>query len=359
MPVTPNTLLDLPARIGQRRETVRWQVLDQELNPIGDLDVERQAGAAVVNDTRSAVKRKVRSVTIRDSQDVNLFTDRIAPVWVLEDGTEWDLGVFMFPKVSDVLAASGRSRLGATLFDQGFILDQPTDRTVGISEGGSVYDTIVDIVDRLGFDEQRRVIDRSNAAVADPVGWPAGSQTWGQVLGDLTAMAGAFSPYFDNAGILRVRRVVPVDELSNDDAVTYDLGPSSRVVRDSVVISDNLLSAPNRWVVINTGANEGEIVGVADVDPQAPHSFERRGFRIVEVIRMQGIESTQAAQLAAEGRARESFHSFDEIRFDSAADPRHDTFDLVLFDQQLCREVRWELPLDAGSVMSHEIRVVA
>ena len=89
-------LPDLPSGVGMVSSLVKFEILNRELQVIGQVSPERQP--VVQNNTNSTVKRTLRNFQLREheARDINLFEDRVRPVWTYEDGSEYRMGVFLF-----------------------------------------------------------------------------------------------------------------------------------------------------------------------------------------------------------------------------------------------------------------------
>lgn len=337
----------IPSRAGY----YRYDVLDQDLTRIGELDVSRDKPPKVRNDTTRAIKRTLSGLDVDPITAAELDTigARIRPYAVLEDASTWPLGVFLFVDSSRPRARAGLS-LSGSLHDQGFILDQPNGFTVSYKRGTNIAAALETLADRYGI--HRVSIDGTSRTIEAPIAWPAGATTGRKVADELCEMAGFFSPYFDSAGFLTCRAVpAPGAEVAH---LRY--GDGGRIVADTALESDDLLTAPNRFIAIDDSATGSPIVGVYDLPSSSPISIAQRGFPVSETRSMQGLTDQPAADAAARAMAAESEFSFRLIDFDAIPDYRHDTFDAVLYRGALCRETAWELELDPTAVMTHELR---
>lgn len=354
MTTQPNALLDLAPGIGVRYESVRWDLLTVGGARVGELNVERGASMTVSGD--GSIKRTVNGVRVPADQwaDVDPYRNRLQPVWRLSDGTEWPLGVLFFTGAPTGVDDPEQLVELTSLYDGGLLLDQPITQTFGISQGGSVESAITEIVDRLQIAGIRILNveqDSTDVRAREPVAWPIGTPT-AQVLASLCELAGFYPPHFDNRGTLRLRPA-RAPEVSQADHFYTQRG--GRVAAGSYRRNDNLLDAPNMHVVIATGAAETEITATAEVDYQLPWSRQNRGYAVVEVHRLQGIETTTQAQRMADRFAAASANDAQEIEFTTTPDPRHDIFDVVDFDGVRYLEVGWALPLEPGGAHTHRI----
>jgi hypothetical protein len=350
-------LLDLALGVGQVASTVRFVVCDRLLSPIGEVHPEKTV--SIANDTAGNIMRTLRNLTLLQNEvrSINMFADRLVPVWVLEDGSGvgswggWPLGAFLF---SSRIRRPGsiHSVHEVTLMDQGFQLDQETSRSFGIPLYGNIFHRIVSLVEQAGL--IRYNVEESSQLIGGvPIAWPIGTR-WSEILRQLCLLGGYERPFFDNEGVLQVRRPEP---LSEDTQHTYDLADVSRVKRDSLSDSDNLLDAPNVYIVLNNGAGNNEIMARVEIDPSLPHSVANVGYERPRIVRMQGLADTAHARRVAEALADRDPGQLRTVSFASPPDPRHDTFDSVRFDGALYRETAWSLDCTPGGDHQHSLVV--
>ena len=341
----------LELRVGQRRSTFRFDVLDRALNRIGQ--VSPSSEPVVTNNGARTINRTLDSFALASAADAaafNPYSDRIRPMMVLENGDAWELGVFLFADLSRTPDTPGLYA-EATLVDQTIITDQPTDASVTVAAGANLALAAGELLAAAGITYS---VAPSAATAATGLSWRAGT-TLRAVLADLARLCGFYSPFFDRKGVCRL---VAVPDLAFEPAaVVYKKG--GRVYHASIVESDDSLSAPNRWVVVDTSAgNAAPITGRYEVPSSAPHSFAARGFYITERVEVQGLGSPEEAQTVAASLGRTSGAGFAHLSFVGAPDPRHETFSVVEFDGVKWHEQAWALPCREGAPMRHDLRRV-
>lgn len=354
MPST-DELLDLA--VAKRASSFRFDVLDVALNEVGTADVSAASPPSISNDTDRAIKRQLSGLRMSPAQAAELdpLSSRLRPVMILQDGTEWPLGVFLFSGYDRTRYSWGEVPM-PTLHDQGVILDQACERTISHPPGSLVTDRLGWLLAR--FDLPAGYVIQSSTArtsAKSAMVWPAGT-SYKNILTETAALAGFYSGYFDNAGVLQFRAPGAADGSSGTD-LWYPTRPDgpSRVLAGSVVVSDDLLNAPNRYIVIDSSATDVPVFGWFDVPASAPHSAANRGFIVSSVTDRQGVGSNTNAMNV--GRSLyAAARSYEWLTFDSPPDPRHDTFQTVDFDGVVYRETGWSMTLEAGGKMSHELR---
>lgn len=348
--ITAAELLDL--RSPQLQSTVRFEIVDSLYQHLFDVTPDRESPPQVGNNIHATYKRTLQGLRLgpEDGAEVDPVRHRLRPVWVLQNGARFPLGVFMF-------SSPGRTRTTAgtfhemTLFDQTFLLDQGRRSTFSRRAGSRITAGIRRMLREAGLPEHG--VEESDQTFASPIGWPAGT-TRKQIINDMCAMLGYYSLFFDNAGVPRCLPVPELDVLDPDHV--YELDQTSRVIRDSLTETDDLWESPNVYLVISTSATDTQVAGSYEVPDSHPLSVVNRGYEVVRVIEVQGLETTAQATRRARAAAKQSAAGYQHLEFDAAPDPRHDTFDVVLFDGVLWREQSWNLTLAPGGPHRHHLR---
>lgn len=355
MTAASDALLDLAPSVGQRASTVRFDLLDSALAPIGRVALPADSSRArITMSTTRAIMRDLSGLWLDPVEQaaINPFADRIRPVWILEDGSEFELGVFIFGSMDRVREEWGLDARVAGV-DQTVIVDQPITETVALDQGDGI---------RAALSQQlttalvpQWVIDPAitdDLLVGAPIVWAVGVSRL-QVINDLAALAGAFPLYFDNQGVGQIEVVVEVSDPADH---TYVSGGT--IIAGSMVESDDLLDAPNQYLTIDSASPDAAISGVYDVPDSAPFSFAARGFFVVQVINEQGLVTPEQAVARGLAEYTNASATYQWVQFSSLPDPRHDTFDTVSYLGDLYREQGWALPLAEGAEMTHDLRRV-
>lgn len=358
--LTADQLLDLPTYVGQVGCTFRFDVVDGATGQnLGTVTPISDSPPSLDHDTDSTISRKVQSFNlgVADSAAINPLTDRIAIVMVLGDRarTEFPLGRYMYADTTGARYSQG-VLTSATLFDEMFIVDQKLE--AGFNARGQSCDVaMLRLIDGLPIGAVH--LDATSQTSTNS--WGAGS-TRGTALNELATLGGLFKPWFNNRNELRaIRAFEPGAQLPD-----IDLDDPPRVYRDSIAESDDLLAAPNRYVVVsnNTGGtftDDGQeadppppVVGVYDVPSTAPHSISQRGFVIPDVREIQ-VTTATAAAIYARTLGRQS-DVYQRVELTTAPDPRHDGYDVIRWDGRLWLETGWSMTLRSGGDMRHKLR---
>lgn len=332
----------------------RFDLLDASHGVIGEVHPVRTP--TITQRAAGAVKRSLTSFALPPSEvaEVNPMRDRVRPMLVVAGNAQpYPLGVFVWTDASRRTRTSG-VQLESTLSDYGVRLAQPIAESISFQVGDRHTAALLSVIDAAGFMTANAHVDSTPGTFTAPQAWIGSSSvTYYSVLSTIAIdHAGMFDPYFDGWGRLRLR-VAPnlamtIPELRYDD--------DTRVVRDSVVHSSNLLSAPNRYIVRDSAASVSPITLTYTVPPEAPHSYENRGWYVNRYIDVQGIVSVGQAYDIAAAAYRQDVDFFEEASWSSIVDPRHQSFDVVSLLGLDYLEMEWSI---TGAVMTHKGKRVA
>ena len=294
-------LLTLGNNLGQRAASFRFDLLDKQNSYIRPLTVDMSRPPTITNNINRTVKRTMSGFHLPpyETDQVNTLTQRVRPWMVMQDGSEYPLGIFLFADATRELVLSGSVQLtsgtGEAWWTDGTMADQLATINQGsrginfYGPGHLIYDALVQQLNAANVQTYR--IDATDAVIGDWVVWKPNTNRL-QVINELASMAGMYSLYFDNAGEGVVRQVPTLDAV--EPTFVYQAG--GNVLMNGISESDDQLDAYNTYVVVNSGFTERPIWGEWQVPPEAPHSYANRGFWVVKEINQQGVTSnTQAA----------------------------------------------------------------
>lgn len=350
--------LDLSDYVGQRSSTFRFDVVDGITGMrLGNVTPIRDSVPSLSHDTTRTIKRTLTMAFGKsDTAQLNAITDRIHPYMVFADGVEFPLGKYMFSDLTRQKFTSGKLS-DASLIDESFIIDQPIERsfTVGdVTEGeksGSILQyglSVNTAINRLLRDvNMPKNFEQTNISVTGD--WSFGTSRM-KIFEDLATQGGFFSPWVDNTGTLRL--IVTFEP--NDRDPEFDFDASNAVKYGSVAESDDLLTAPNRIIVVNNQASTLPVYGTYDIPTSAPHSIFNRGFVIADIREMQVLSSVSANIVARNIGIRETV--FESVTLNTAPDPRFDSYNVIKWDNAKWLELAWSMQLIEGGDMQHVIR---
>lgn len=338
-------LLDLEPWVGQRQCTYRFERVNGVTGEVlGQLYPLR--GATLTHDTTRTIKRQLTlNLGVADSAVVEPLTDRILPFMVFPNGAEYPLGRYIFTDQSREVFTSGRLA-NVVLNDEMFLVDQ--EITTGVNSFNRGVSTVVqEVLNALPiFYTMEASSFSSNSSWSIGVGR-------GALLEDLATQGDYFSPWFGNDSLMHwIRSFDPGDGRLPD----FDFDVHSKVLRAGIVETSDLLTAPNKFIVISNAPTDTttEVVGIADVPPSAPHSFANRGFVIARTEDLQILDSAQAAAVAQNFANRQTV--FERTRLSTPPDPRHDSYNVIRWQGDLWLELAWSLTLIEGGAMGHLLR---
>lgn len=336
--------LDLDDSIGIRTATFRFRLSDAVSGEnLGDLTPYVQ-GATLTHDTRRSVKREMSfNLGVEDTESVNPLTDRVE-VFMLIAGQSYPLGRYMFTDDLETVSTGG-DRASIQMVDEMFIVDQPLEASFGNVNDITVMEMILQLLETLPISVNLEP-SPYNASLAAF----AGSRRGG-VLATLAQQGGYETPWMDHNGTFRMIRTVDAATV----VPTFDYDTRHQIYRDSISRSTDILNAPNRFTVISNSADAAAapIVGTYEVPPSAPHSIASRGFVLPSVSDLQADSIQQADAMARTIGLRAT--ATETVTFTTPPDPRHDSYDVVLFEGAQWLEIAWSMSLTEGGDMNHTL----
>ena len=361
-------LLDLAPWVGQRQATYKFRRVNAvtgkdegEIHPI-------RTNPTLSHDTTLTIKRTLQlNLGVEDTAAVNVLQDRILPYMVFPNGTEYPLGRYVFTQQSAQVFTSGELS-NIVLNDEMYVLDQQITEGLDASSLALSLTPGVPAFSGFGTAQVNRgsAISRVLAVIledfdihseveASPFvinqAWGAGANR-GQIIETMALAGDYFSPWFDNNGVMQfIRAFNPATKIPDFD---WDAG--NQVLRADIVRQNDVFNAPNRFVVISNSSATPDtaVFGQADVSPNAPNSFENRGFYVPSVVDVQALSSAQAQAMAENLAERNTI--FETTTLTTAPDPRHDSYNVINWQGNLWLELGWEMTLAEGAPMTHTLR---
>lgn len=356
-----NALIDLDRYVGQRSASFKFFLYDATTGiNIRELHPYRDSAPTLSHDTERTITRQISNLffDVADTAALNVLSNRLRLQMLIDGIAEpFELGIYMFVDQTNLPTTAGLLST-ATMTDEMFIVDQ--EMSSGYSAG--VFDDNGNLMTFTPADQAMRFLLKDlpvrlsiEATPFYSIGsWTMGTNR-GSAIEDLAVDGDYFSPWFGNDGQMHCIRVFdPFNQIPDFD---YDNG--FQVDRNTVALTDDLLQAPNRFIVISNGSASdqfGPVVGVYDVPSSAPHSIANRGFVIPSVTDWQVDLAAQAQAIAANLGQRQTL--FQRVEFETPPDPRHDSYNVFKLFGDLWLEISWELELVEGGTMSHVGRKV-
>lgn len=343
--------LNLSAAVGQMNYTFRFELVNGVTGEhLGDITPIRDA--TLTHNTGQTIKRRLTfHLGKDDTAYVNALTDRInlfqtipfAPNPDRPDG-DWPLGRYMWSDNPRRLSTGGRLA-SPVLQDEMALVDLEVTKAVGGS-GTSIVLVLADVLEGLPI-----AFDAEQSPFLSAQSWGMGTLR-GQILEALATAGDYWSPWFDNNGIMRfVRTFDPARKV-----VDLDLDDGYRVFRQDIIETDELLIAPNRFVVVSNSAGDqtSPVFGVADVPVTAPNSIANIGFVRQKTVDLQVFDAGQAAAIAQSLAVRAAI--FEQVALSTPADPRHDGYNVIRWQGHQWVELGWSMTLVPGQPMTHSLR---
>lgn len=342
------SILDLPAERGQRSASFTFTLLETVSgHRIGDVHPDRSSIPTLEHDATRAVKRRLANVyfPVDESEAINPLLHSLKVAMVLD--RSYPLGVYQFADDPYVRTSVGR-RLRATLLDRSVELQEKLAETFSLSGGTNLREGITLFLDTIGFGNYQ--VDGTTARTSVAISWPPGTVK-SKVLADLAANGGYFSPWITSNDVLRVLRVF--DPAASKPTFDYDKIPP---IADSITESNDLLTIPNRFRVVDVSSVGDDIVGTYEIPAQAPHSKQKRGRFVTETQARQGLTANDAsADEAARALGLQS-PGFETVEMSVPPDPRHESYDVARWRGFNHLELRWSMPLVEGGAMQLKLQ---
>lgn len=338
--------IDLDSWVGQRSATFKFNLSNGvtgqklgELHPI-------RGSAQLTHDTQRTTKRQLNlALGVADTALIDPITARVEPFMVL-NGVDYPLGRYMFVDYEEAISTGG-TESSFSLTDEMFLVDQQITTGFNTSQK-NVAVALIDLLSGLSVS-----LELEATPYVSVQSWGIGVNR-GSIIEALAITGDYFSPWFGNDAKLHIiRSFDPAKSVADFD---YDSG--NQVIRDSITHHTELLTAPNRFVVISNSANEptAAVTASADVPVTAPHSVPNRGFVIADVQTLQVIDFVQAQAVAINLALRQTV--FEQTTLSTPPDPRHDSYDVIGWNGSKWLETAWSMSLTEGAAMTHTLRKV-
>jgi hypothetical protein len=345
---TADRLLNLEG-VARRVDAFVFELVDQQYNHIGDLNVGKANAPTINMDTSRTIFWTVSNVSLYDVNvgDINPLTDRVRAYMVLQDGSLFPCGIYTFGTVPKQRRSFG-DVWAPELFDEVFFIDQDLDHTVSVGAGGSILDGYVNLMNEIGLPlfSTGNVVDQ---VASSSLVFPVGTSRY-KALASMAALLGSFPPHMRADGTFTLQMPPQV----GDTAVAHTYGPGTHVQRDKSVLKNELYKLPNRWIAYSDSPDV-PIVGFYDLPDAAPTSYVNRGKHVTQSVSASGIATVTDAQNRARLAALQDATIYETATYSTTADPRHGVFDTVSLYETRYLEVGWSLVCKSGEPMSHSL----
>lgn len=338
--------VDLSPWVGQRSAIFTFRLVNGvtgenlgEINPI-------RGSAQLTHDISRTIKRQLSmALGVADTARVEPISGRVDVSMTIAN-VEYPLGRYMFIDFSKAISTGGDESV-LQLTDEMFLVDQQITTPInGLNV--PITATIQNMLADLPI-----TVDVEISPYVGVQSWAIGDGR-GQILESLALTGDYFSPWFGNDQKFHMIRAFNPD----DKVPAFDFDAGNQVIRDPITHTDNLLTAPNRFIVISNASTDPTVPVFASVDvpPTAPHSIPNRGFVIPEIQTLPVANNVQAAAVANNLALRQSV--FENVVLSTAPDPRHDSYDVIVWQGENWLEISWSMSMTEGAAMTHALRKV-
>lgn len=341
-PVT--SVLDLDECVGQRSATFVFYLVDGVTGENkGEIHPLRDRPARLSHSADRTIPRTLNLLLGNtDTLLLDPVRDRILP-YMRIGGADYPLGRYMASDPTSVLSTGGYTTT-VQCVDEMFRIDQKISG--GFTAIGSVMSAVLDLLATV-LDPPVIKIEASGFGATG--GWSIGAGR-GQILDALTTQGDYLRPWIDNSGAFRmVRTFDPARAVP-----TFDFDLYKRVLRESIAVSNDLLDAPNRFIVTSNSGGKDPISASSDIPNNAPHSIPNRGFVVVQTTDIQ-LTSQGQAQAIADGLSTTAV-VLERATLSTPPDPRHDGWDVILWQGVNWLETGWSMECVEGGEMVHNLR---
>lgn len=342
--------------LGQRVSSFRYEVINGLTGVrVGEVTPLRSTIPVLTHNTQNTIMRTLTgfNLGVADTAAMNPVTDRIKVTMVVagpEGDIEFPLGRYMYSSASRQVL-SGGDLAQSSLYDEMFIVDQQMVNPFGVTAGGS---SAVSLIEQLlgplvDAGLIRYTLQGTPGAVHGT--WPAGTSR-AKILSDICAQTSLFAPWFDNTGTMRI-----IDSFNPADIeAEFDFDDSHVVFRDSISYTNDFLSAPNLYIVTNTSGTSTAttLSGSYRIPASAPWSIENRGFVIPKFVDMQTADSGNLNAVAQ--TYAEQNNIFERTQLSTAPDPRHDSYNVIRWQDANWLEIAYSFQLQEGSPTIRTLR---
>jgi|SRR5690625_7179700 len=256
-----------------------YLLLDREENEIGRMRGVLRGSGRITYSSAASVKSKASLTLTPQGQFDHWLHVRVQP-WVVLEGEEWPLGVFM-PNIPSSGFANAGEQSSVSLLDKTNILARDWfGSTHGAPEGTVITERVRDIIASTG--EPPGAITEDDSTLLTSAEWsPEFSKL--QIVNELLDSGNYFSLWTDGNGQFQVtpwqrpaRRPVSATfrDKHGDSVVAY----SNKFTR-----THDIGKVPNVYIARTQGDDETEALGAEAIndDPNDPFSTEGRGFRVL------------------------------------------------------------------------------
>jgi hypothetical protein len=143
-------------------------------------------------------------------------------------------------------------------------------------------------------------------------------------------------------------------EIFNDSRAARTDWVRGRIIENSLVRSQDYLTAPNYVVVTDTAANQTPLRGVWRAPASAPHSEVQRGYAVGKYITVTGMTDQAEIDREAQRQGEYLMNAGAWAEWLSPVDPRHEAYDVLGVTGERMLETTWSIVCVPGQPMKHK-----
>lgn len=294
--------------------------------------------------------------SFRPNALVDWLRDELQPVLIL-DGVEHPMGRFA-PATVTFGSVDGKRQVQVEAYDRCWRVESTrSEKLVHLAAGTNYIDAVKSLLSLCGI-ALVMATPCSSVLSSDREDWNIGESTLtiiNQLLGEINYK----SLWFNAAGfaVLEPKRRVTAENIVR----TYDAQNSRCLLWDSVRSQLDLYDTPNVFICVcsNPGGLAPMSARAENNNPASPLSILRRGRRIAKTYKLRNIADQAALQEYANLLCQDSMLLGTTVQISTAPMPGCGVDDVVALvhpdSEGICREVEWDLDLDAGGQMTHRL----
>ena len=299
---------------------------------------------------------------------INWLTDEIKPVYIVDD-VEHALGVMMPAQVVPK-DTRGEETLEVQAFDRCWrVRDNKVEGALYLSSGTAYLDAVEQLLTASGI---ATIIKTPLDAVLaeDRQDWDTGT-SYLTIVNELLKEINYKQLWFNSTGFAILEPAsTPTSENIQHIFTNQKADPRNPKEVEAIRVlpqisrKTDIYQAANVFIVICSNPDKsGDMKATAENNnPQSPLSIMRRGRRVVQVVKVNNIESQAKLQEYADRLLYESMTTGEVINVETALQDGFGVEDVTAIRYNdvlgICVEKSWTMQLAPGGIMSHELEKV-
>ena len=300
--------------------------------------------------------------------EINWLVDEIKPYLVL-DGVEYPLGVFM-PATISPKKEKGKTTLSVEAYDQCWrVRDYKVESRVAFDQNAKYIGCIESLLAACGIAAISAVDTDSTLATARD-DWETGT-SYLSIVNELLKEINYKDLWFDENGTA-ILEPASIPTARNIKHRFTDQKPDPRNEKEIGMINvhpvmtktTDIYQKPNVIICICSSPDRTSALRATaeNMNPESPLSIQRRGRRIVQVVKVNNIPDQNALDAYAERLLMESMVTGEELSFQTPLQPGFGVDDVCAVKYEdlsgVCVEREWSMELRPGGTMSHRVERV-